>query len=89
MRSEAIKNEAEASQPEANEIDFNKVYITWQVNEDKVNADTVKQWQYHCVTKLFVGRMIMVVQGSTPLSKKEESEENKFIPVEIVQLSDL
>ena len=36
-----------------------------------------------------VGRAIMVVQGQTPLSKKEEAEESQMLPIEIIPLSDL
>ena len=88
--SDTIKKE-DAAPVDPSEINYNKVSVIWQVDDEKVNADTVKQYQFHCYSKLQVGRMIMIVQGSTPLSKKEEADDSKVIPItiEIIQLSDL
>jgi hypothetical protein len=58
--SEAIKKEP-GLPVDPSEINYNKVSVIWQVDDDKVNADTVKQYQFHCYNKLQVGRMIMIV----------------------------
>ena len=70
-------------------LDQNKIYVCWQVKEEKVNAELVKRIQIFCTQNLKVGRAIMIVQGQTPLSKKEENEELSMVPIEIIQLSDL
>jgi DNA-directed RNA polymerases I, II, and III subunit RPABC1 len=48
--------------PEAVELfDTNKVYVCWQVEEEKVNAELVKRLGIFCTSRLKVGRAIMIV----------------------------
>jgi len=42
-------------------LDWSKIYVCWQVKEEKVNADLVKRIQTFCGQNLKVGRAIMIV----------------------------
>lgn len=42
-------------------MDQNKIYVCWQVKEEKVNAELVKRIQIFCTKNLKVGRAIMIV----------------------------
>ena len=39
----------------------NKIYVCWQVEEEKVNAELVKRLGLFCTNNLKVGRAIMIV----------------------------
>jgi hypothetical protein len=55
-------SDAAIEDPEAVDLfDMNKIYVCWQVEEEKVNADLVKRLGVFCTQHLKVGRAIMIV----------------------------